>query len=221
LGTIGRAPWSLEHFLAVVAVASLAVIVMPGCAWLIRSNPQPYYFDDAGLEPGGGPAGTTLVNPLPPPEVREGASRFLLPNIDYRSLGGVFVYDGHIVIVKPRSEDNAALDENDVTTGLAFGQLVAAHYDDRLDIVVPEDCIGSDIMTDVIKVRQVADPKDEVAAVLACARMRDPGARWIGSTLEANARGALSHVVLQRQDGTRFGVFVDVSRFVAQHGALQ
>jgi hypothetical protein len=170
--------------------------------------------------PGGGRGGGALLYPAPPPQVLEAKSPFVLPAVGYRSLGGVFIYAGQLVIVKAPGESGAAPRASDIATGLAFGRLVAEHHIDRLNTVVAADCLGSGERDDPIQLRDIAAPDDSVAAGIACARLRNPGAHWIGSNLMINDRQALSHVVLERLDNTQIDLYMDVSRFARHHGAL-
>jgi hypothetical protein len=160
-----------------------------------------------------------LLYPALPPVVSDGPSLFIAPASGYRSLGGIFIYQDRLIIIRaPASEK-----ENDIALGLAFGNLVAEHHIDRLTGLAQEDCLGNgDEPEAVIQAQKVGKPEDEVGAGIACARLRHPGARWIASKLMVNDKHAVAFTLLEQQgDDTRFGVYTDVTRFAWQGGVLQ
>ncbi|HVO00787.1 MAG TPA: hypothetical protein VMT54_01230 [Candidatus Cybelea sp.] len=206
--------WSVRQLLAAIAVAILALAVMPGCTWLFGTWRMPAPGIPT-VEPGGGRGGSTIVYPAKPPTISDAPSQFVQPSTGYRSLGGAFIYDGGLLIVKAKGGTDAPLSERDLDVGLAFGREVAAHNIDRLDPTALANCIGDgDRPETAIQVLNLANRIDEVRAGIACARMRNPGAQWIGSSLMANDRRAVSYVLLERHNGERIGLFTDVMGFV-------
>jgi len=211
--------WHLSHFFAVASVGLLAAIVMPGCAWLFgfnQVNPTPT------VEPDGGPHGGGLVYPTPAPIITSQRSVFVTAEPGYRSLGGIFVYDGRLMIVQPNRLFDAE-HASDATLNYDFGQLVAEHHIDPLGKLTEADCSGAGDRPEApIQPRKVAVAADEVAAGIACARLRNPGAHWIASRLMASHQRAVAFHLLERMDdGRRIGVYADVTRFAAQGGVLQ
>jgi hypothetical protein len=214
----GKRRWRVSHALAVVSVGLLAAIVTPGCAWLFGF---PETMPVVTAEPGGGPSGGGLIYPAPPPEVADMQSHFVAPEAGYRGLGGIFVYDGRLTIIPAWSFD-PLLQKNDVALNLAFGHLVAEHHIDPLKSLTEADCIGAGDGADTTIVAQkVATPDDEVAAGIACARLRNPGAHWIASKLMVSAKRGVAFHLLEYLDGRRIGVYTDVTRFARQGGVLQ
>jgi len=214
----GKRQWHLGHVLAVVSVGLLAALLTPGCAWL-------FGFNRANLtqtvEPGGGPHGGGLVYPTPEPVVTHEPSVFITAAPGYRSLGGIFVYDGTLMIVTPDLFPDPA-HANDEALALAFGHLVAAHHIDPLRGLTADACIGDgDGPATPIQPQKVVAPEDEVGAGIACVRLRNPGAHWIASRLMANDRHAVAFVWLERNDGSRVGAYTDVTRFAWQRGVLK
>ena len=203
--------WRCSHGLAMVAVAALVGLVTPGCAWLFgfnRANPT--------LEPSG-----TLAYPTQEPIVTHEPSVFVTAAPGYRSLGGIFAYHSGLIIADPnQAPDPAHL--NDPALLLAFSRLVAAHHIDPLRGLTEADCIGDgDGPENPIVAQKVVVPEGEVGAGIACVRLRNPGATWIGSRLTADDRRAVAFVLLQRYDGDRVGAYTDVTRFAEQGGVLK
>jgi hypothetical protein len=204
----------------VIAVVLLILLVTPACPWMFNWKTTERL--PGGMEPNGGPHGGGLVYPVSPPEISDAPSLFVAAEPGTRSLGGIFVYDGRLVIIraKPLFFDPPR-QESDIAIGLAFGQLVAEHHIDRLDAFTEDDCLGDgDDLEGPIQPQKVTAPDDEVAAGIACARLRNPGATWIASKLLIGDRYAAAFVLLERQDGERIGVYTDVTRFVRQRGGL-
>ena len=211
LGKTGKWQWRLSQVFAVISVGLLAAIVTPGCAWLFG-----YGVNDprvVTVEPDGG----GLVYPPPPPVVSAMQSHFIAPDMGYRSLGGIFVHDGRLTIVRAPAQKR-----NDIALGLAFGHLVAEHHIDPLKSLVETDCLGDgDAPEAPIQAQRFAVPDDEVAAGIACARLRNPGAHWIASKLMVNDEHGVAFHLLERLDGRRIGVYTDVTHFARQGGVLQ
>jgi hypothetical protein len=217
----GQGQWHLSHALAVIAVVLLIALVTPGCAWLFGLMPDGPYAPT--VEPGGGPSRGGLTYPLAAPVVSDAPSLFVAAEPGYRSLGGIFIYDSQLMIIRAKTVFEPTRQNNDLALGLAFGHLVAEHHIDPLRNLAAEDCLGDgDGPETPIQPQRVSTPEDEVAAGIACARLRNPGARWIASKLMVKDRHGVAFVLLQRQDdGEQIGVYTDVTRFVWQGGVLQ
>jgi hypothetical protein len=213
-----RRRWSVRHLLAAISVAVLALAVMPGCAWLFGMPPGPDH------DPGGGPRGATVADPKAPPEMRSQAVPFFEsgdPN--YRGLGGAMINDGRLVLMKAPPRENVT--DHDIALGLAFGRAVLAHYADALSSMSEAECDGDGARKEsAIRVAPSGSAEDEIRTGLACVRLRNPGAAWVGASLLVSDSSritprAVSHVALMRPDRSTVGFYVDVSRFVAETGS--
>ncbi|HVY98571.1 MAG TPA: hypothetical protein VHA35_03660 [Dongiaceae bacterium] len=141
-----------------------------------------------------------------------GTTPFPAPPAGYRGLGGAFMNGGALVVVAP--DMSAPMQKHDLDVGLLHG--MAAGHPAAVEVRTA-DCRGSgEAPGAAIVVPNLADPADEVAAGIACARLRHPGARWLMSQLVTRGDGYLSQVALGDGSGNVIVVYTDVNRFAAK-----
>jgi hypothetical protein len=153
--------------------------------------------------------GVIVANPRVP-EATEGSDPFPPLPDGYRGLGGAFMNQGTLVVVAP--DMKAPMQKHDLSVALLHG--MSAGHRDAKATVQESDCQGSGKAPDsAIVVQNLADEADEVAAGIACAELKHPGAHWQMSQLITKGDGYLSQVALRDADGSAILVYTEVNRF--------
>jgi len=120
---------------------------------------------------------------------------------------------GTLVVVTP--DMNGSMQKHDLSVALMHG-MAAGHPSDKVAVQVA-DCQGrGDTPETAIKVANLSDVADEVAAGIACAKLLHPGADWKMSQLITKGDGYISQVVLRDPGGDSVLVYTDINRLANQ-----
>ncbi len=155
--------------------------------------------------------GVTIANPRA--AAADSSTPFPAPPDGYRGLGGALMVNGALTVITP--DMKTAMQRHDLDVGLLHG-MAAGHAPDTLK-VGESDCRNSVAAPDsAIVVQNLTDVSDEVAAGIACARLRHPGTHWLMSQLVTKGKGYLSQVTLADTAGSTVIVYTDINRMANQ-----
>jgi hypothetical protein len=189
------------------ALVAMGVLLLAGCA-------QPTAQKTAKSDSAGPTSpGVTIVSP----RVAEATGGGPFPSLPsgYRGLGGAFMNQGTLVVVAP--DMKAPMQKHDLDVGLLHGMAAGGYSEAAPSKVQAADCQGvGGIPESPIVVQGLADAADEVAAGIACARLRHPGTHWLMSQLITKGDGYLSQVALRDAEGNVVIVYTDINRLANQ-----
>jgi hypothetical protein len=191
---------------------ALSSALVPVIALALASCGQPAGVEKAATANSANPPGIIISNP----RVAEATGGGPFPAVPsgYRGLGGAFMNQGTLVVVTP--DTHAPMQKHDLDVGLLHGMAAGGYSESAAQKVQKSDCVGrGDTAENAIKVGS-AEPADEVADGIACARLLHPGTHWLLSQLITRGDGYLSQILLRDGDGNDVIVFADVNRMADQ-----
>ena len=109
------------------------------------------------------------------------------------------------------------MQKHDLDVGLLHGMAAGTYSETGTTKVQAADCQGAgDTPDSAIVVQNLAEPADEVAMGIACARLRHPETHWLMSQLVTKGNGYLSQVALRDAEGNVVIVYTDINRLANQ-----
>ena len=165
-------------------------------------------------DPSTGQPGVTRANPRAAEATPE-TTPFPAVPAGYRGLGGARLARNTPTVVMP--DMNAPMQKHDLDVGLLHGIAARGSSETASATVQKADCQGpGDSPETAIKVANLADAADEVAAGIACARLLHPETHWLMSQLITKGDGYISQVALRDADGKVVLVYTDIDRMANQ-----